>query len=246
MIDTNEDTTPTISRPTSLWWRWLAAAAVIGGVFTGARVMDSDAEPAPRASAPAEHRGNVPTAPHTTEAQPDDVIDDLFPDAPVIGGGASSAEGTPEDTEWVTVSGDGAAGGTWAVALPVAWTVEEVETGMTMFHSPAQPNTGMVVTRRFVGPFEDEVNRDLSELQSILATSELISVEPDVDVDGHQGAQAVVRYVNPKGKTADVLITWVRGGDSLYLLAGEAPAGDARLQEEVVAMVESLTIGGTT
>jgi hypothetical protein len=223
--------------------RWLAASLVVAIAFAGARAntrADTAARgstvPAPATDAPG-HREASPSTTGDPSESYEDLLDDLFgEDDPEPG-----IEVTPEG-DWAMASGQGAAGGTWTMQYPSEWSLDEADDGLVTFSTSGRPDVAMVATRPYVGPFQAETDRDLDQLVGQLEDGEVTYYEP-ATIQDREATQANLRYNNPDGEHAGVSITWIRDGETIYLIAGEAPLDDPALQSRIEATLNSFTLG---
>lgn len=228
---------PTTPRFSRLAPRWILATLVVAGVFVGGRATMTEPASAPVAT-------DLRPAPKTRWMIPTESTDNADPDI----GGTTDRESEPTgslDNEVLneataTITGRGADGGTWSMDYPSHWVVHE-DPGVTTLDSPDRESVAMVATRPYVGPLDDEAQRDLGVLTERLDDA-TVDVFDLTTVSGRPAAQAHLDYTTPGGEPASVSVTWIQDQGSLYLVAGEAPYGDPALGRLVTEILNSFTI----
>lgn len=218
--------------------RWVLATIVVAAVFVGGRATMT--EPTSTAPAITDHRPSPKTG-WTIPTESGDSADTEI-------GGTTYSESEPTgspgtgvlDETSATVTGRGADGGTWSMDYPSDWVVHE-DAGLTTLDSPDRENVAMVTTRPYVGPLDEEAQRDLGVLMQSLDDA-TVDVFEMTTVDGRPSAQAHLEYTTPVGESASVSVTWIQDRGSLYLVAGEAPVDDPALGNLVTDILNSFTI----
>jgi hypothetical protein len=166
-------------------------------------------------------------------------------------GGSADRESEPSSSQGnevlnattATITGRGADGGTWSMDYPTDWVVHE-DPGLTTFDTPDRENVAMVATRPYVGPLDEEAQRDLGVLTQRLEDA-TVDVFDMTTVAGRPAAQAHLDYTTPLGEAASVSVTWIQDQGSLYLVAGEAPYDNPTLGSLVTDTLNSFTITET-
>lgn len=185
-------TTPRFSR---LAPRWALATIVVAAVFVGGRATMTEPSSTPVAS---DQRPGPKTG-WTIPTESTDLADRE------IGGSAdreSEPSGSPGNDvlneTTATITGRGADGGTWSMDYPSDWVVHE-DPGLTTFDTPDRENVAMVATRPYVGPLDEEAQRDLGVLTQMLEDA-TVDVFEMTTVAGRPAAQAHLDYTTPSAR----------------------------------------------
>jgi len=262
----NDDTHPTAQRPPrrlAFVLRWAACAVLIGGVFATSRLMadgdrERDAPLAPTEESPSAAPASSQGADDGESLGLDDqleIFDEVIEEILGLGSNDPSATDSandppavdrddPSESEWPTVGGDGAGGGSWTITHPTEWQVSNPTSGFVHFSAPDYPNIASVVTRPYVGPLEDEAKEDIDQLMPYLSDGVVVALD-NVEIQGREAVRADLDYTNPTGGPARASVLWIRDGDTLYLVTGEAPHDRPDLQELVDQVLNSFLIGET-
>lgn len=259
MADTsNNINTDCPSRGRRFVLRWAACAVLVAGVITASRLTAHAGDSAEQAHTTIPAMPSVEEPPTTPPADPEDqaplgfgthdplaafdgLVDELFGRSILDPSATDAADPSADPAGWITTAGFGAGGGRWTIAHPAEWEPDEVRPGVVLFSAPDYSDVVAVITRPFTGPLSEEADRDLDQMMQGMSDAVLVGVD-DVDFAGREAIRAELGYTNPDGQLAAVNVIWIRDGNTLYVIAGEAGIDQSDLQVTVDRSLNSFAM----